>query len=107
MMERIYLTKQEKEVLKSSCQNKTFSLSQNAVYFATKALEDKGFVEALYLEGEEVGEIRLLPKGEIYYRNNTKLRNPINWAKVSAIIAMIAAIMSFTSMLYTIIRDFA
>lgn len=96
-MERIYLSKQEKELLENLCQNKSHSLSAIEEYFATKTLEEKGFVKGAYAEGGNVEDIRLLSRGKVYFQNNPKLRNPINWAKVSAITSMVVAVLTLIS----------
>lgn len=101
-MENVYLTKQEKAVLKALCLNLPYSLSENEESFAVISLVEKGFVEALFVEGEEIEDIRLLPKGKVYFQNNPKLSNPINWAKVSAFVSMGIAVLTLFSLLYNI-----
>lgn len=99
-MENIYLTVQEKKLLKALCLNLPYSLSTNEECFAAMALAEKGFVEVLFVEGYEVEDIGLLPKGQIYFQNNPQLSNPINWAKVSAFISMGIAVLTLFSFLY-------
>lgn len=105
IMEKIYLTKQEKAILRQEMNGKPHNLKDYEVYDAIKKLEEKRFVDALYAEGEEVVDYRLLAKAKTYLKNNPKLRNPINWAKVSAFVSIGVAILTLFSILYPIFKD--
>lgn len=98
-MERIYLTKQEKAILRQELSGIPHNLKDYEIFDAIKKLEEKGFVDAIYVEGEEVEDYRLLAKAKTYIQNNPKLKNPVNWAKVSAYISMLVAIMTLISIL--------
>ncbi len=106
-MEKIYLTKQEKAILRQEMSGKPHNLKDYEVYDAIKKLEEKRFVDAAYVEGEEVDDYKLLAKAKTYIQNNPKLRNPINWAKVSAFVSIGVAILTMFSFLYTILKDFS
>lgn len=103
-MEKIYLTKQEKAILRQEMSGEPHNLKDYEVYDAIKKLEEKRFVDAAYVEGEEVEDYRLLAKAKTYIQNNPKLKNPVNWAKVSAIISIIVAIMTLISILINCIK---
>lgn len=93
-MERIYLTQEEKKILRelrrgngsipSGMDNFTFA-------DAVMALRDKGFIKAV-VNYEEVLDMKLTVKGYAYMNANPGLANPVNWTMVAAIAACVAAV---------------
>lgn len=90
-MRRVYLTKEEKVILRCLYNEIDIPLSQTEEYVATKSLEEKGFVRGAYLAGNEVQASYLLPLGESYISKYPKLSNPLNTELLLSIISMIIA----------------
>ena len=93
-MERIYLTSEEKKVLRelrrgNSCVPSgmdNFSFAD-----AVMALRDKGLIKAV-VNYEEVLDMKLTVKGYAYMNSNPGLVNPVNWTMIAAIAACVAAV---------------
>lgn len=81
-MKRIYLTKEEKKILRYLGNGGNLKLSKYEEYVATRSLEKKEFVKGAYIEGLEVEAIRLLPYGKVYISKYPLLRNPLNLRKI-------------------------
>ena len=80
-MKRIYLTKEEKKILRYLGNGGNLKLSKYEEYVA-RSLEKKEFVKGAYIEGLEVEAIRLLPYGKVYISKYPLLRNPLNLRKI-------------------------
>lgn len=83
-MERIRLTKREKQVLRVLRDNR-FDLLTTLDYPALRVLHDTGFAHAAYVEGGVPEDARLTDYGKEYIADNPRLRTPVNWGKVAAI----------------------
>lgn len=95
-MERIYLTKSEKLLLRTIANTRDVvhpELTPASRAAAARSLEAKGFIHGAYIEGGDIEAAMLLPAGRDYINANPKLYNPINWMLVcEAIIAACAVI---------------
>lgn len=91
-MERIKLTKEEKQVLRlvehyEQCPP-TYPLSTFAA--CVDSLERKGLVRGCWSSGHELEAVKLSDNGKSYLALNPHLRNPINWAMITAILSVIS-----------------
>ncbi len=96
-MERIKLTKSEKETLRivmlsdGTCPSTypvhTFSSS-------IRSLQRKGLVDATFINTGEVWFAQLTDEGKQYISQNPSLRNPINWGIVIGVISTIISIIA-------------
>lgn len=93
-MKRVYLTKEEKAILRCLYSKKDIPLSKKEEYIATKNLEAKCFVKGAYLEGYEVQASRLLPLGESYISKYPKLYNPLNIDRLLSIVSLVIALLA-------------
>ena len=93
-MKRIYLTKEEKVVLRCLYHKKDIPLSQIEEYVATKSLETKKFVKGAYLEGNVVHTSYLLPLGKSYIAKYPKLYNPLNIDRLLSIVSLVIALLA-------------
>lgn len=95
-MERIKLSKNAKAVFRL-IKDKQYSCPDYMMqpYFNDGAIElqTQGFVICHEEENGDVEIARFSDKGRIYYKNNPRLLNPINWAKISAIAAIVSALL--------------
>lgn len=92
-MERIYLTPEEKKVLRELRRgNSCIPSGMDNFSFAdaVMALRDKGFIKAV-VNYETVMDVKLTVKGYAYMNSNPGLRNPTDWTKIAAIAACVAA----------------
>jgi len=101
-MERIKLTKQEKEVLRlvnavGKCPD-TYPLHVFCECVGT--LEQKGLVKVMWAEGHEFVDVRMTATGQTYMALNPELRNPVDWKwVVSSVIAVIGLVVSVAALL--------
>ncbi len=90
-MERIRLTEEEKQALRGikdgTLQDETLMAWTDVV----ASLQDKRLVEARW-EGQELRRVRISLLGAFYFRSNPKLKNPIDWQRVTAWAAIIGAV---------------
>lgn len=94
-MERIKLSKAGKTILKELKRGHTGipdGMDNYTFYDAVVDLRDKKLVKAITEYETLVSGLCLTAKGYSYIRNNPMLLNPVNWTKVAAISASIAAI---------------
>lgn len=94
-MERIRLSKIERKYLILLYKPDSESLdiiARSQVCRALRSLEQKDLVDVAWIEGGYYEAVRLNRNGKAYLIENPKLRNPIDWAKISAIVAIVAAI---------------
>ena len=97
-MERIKLTKREKNVLRLLRDGNSEALSE----FDAPSVENLArlsLVRRASVEGADFGDARLTNMGKEYFNDNPRLRNPINWDRViqaaiavGTLIAAIAAL---------------
>lgn len=83
-MERIYLTKSEKEALHTL---RSGNISQEVLQSYRRnltALEGKMLAQCAWSEVHHHEDARLTAEGFGYLRHNPRLRNPVNWVKVAA-----------------------
>ncbi len=93
-MERIKLTKTEKTVFRLIMDgngSRPDEYPADKFSGAVKSLDRKGLVKAMYEEGGGVVDSMPTSEGRLYLSENPSLRNPVNWAVVSAIIGGIGA----------------
>ncbi len=100
-MERIKLGKNAKAVLRLAdhdiCQR---ALAMNPAEYNTGALElQRGGLAVCHQEaGGNVELIQLTDFGWLYISLNPALRNPVDWAKLAAILAGISALVSILAL---------
>lgn len=99
-MERIKLSKREKQVLRT-LRNQGFDALSEFDSAAVRSLDNKGLVRGAYVEGGGVEAARLTTMGKEYLRDNPHLFNPINWAMVSAIVAAVGSIGTIITIIVT------
>ena len=93
-MERIKLTKTEKQVLRlvkkgESCPD---TYPAHVYVGCILSLDRKGLVNGFYTEGGKVIDARLTNFGKSYIFSNPKLRNPLPWGAIWAAIAAFSGI---------------
>ena len=66
-------------------------------YSAMKYLEELGLIQVAWSEGDSFEGVRLTLKGKEYFNQYPRLGNPVNWTKVAALGAWIAAIAGIVS----------
>lgn len=96
-MERIRLSKEEKQVLRlvAECEGKCPATYPKHVFVSSvRSLERKGLVTATYIIGGEVYYAKLTGEGRQYLCCNPNLINPIPWNVVSVIVAILALLVS-------------
>lgn len=99
-MERIKLSKREKQVLRILSKQGFNALSEFDAT-AVRSLDAQGLVKGAYLEGGGVEDARLTTMGKEYLRSNPHLYNPVNWAMVSAIVAVVGSIGTIITIIIT------
>lgn len=99
-MERIYLTKSGKNVLRALTMKRSclITMTKSGYCSAIRSLDRHGLVRAMYEEGGGVVDVSLTDEGVAYLSENPLLINPINWGKVSAICSVIAILMAIISL---------
>lgn len=65
---------------------------------SVRSLHNIGLVQGAFEEGGAVVDTRLTQYGRQYLAKNPRLANPIEWGKVSAIVATIGAIVSILAL---------
>ncbi|MBO7507884.1 MAG: hypothetical protein J6T67_10945 [Paludibacteraceae bacterium] len=101
MMERIWLSEDEKKVLRlvNGGKKRPRGYSSSIYVKALTTLEEKKLVKANWAETEdEPLDVRMTPKGDDYLSSNPSLRNPINWVAVSAIAAILAFVVALIAL---------
>lgn len=97
-MERIRLTKEEKEafrILYDGKINTTTDLQRiGSLSYEFEALERLGFARCAWSEGHAIEDVAITSKVHRYVDHNPKLHNPIDWEKVAAIAAIISVIVA-------------
>lgn len=93
-MERIYLTKNEKRVIRlvANKQERPETYPEHIYIGSILSLERKGFITGAYSEGGKVIDVRMSPFGRAYLFDNPNLRNPLPWGAVWAAVAAFAAV---------------
>lgn len=93
-MKRIELSKEEKQVireLRRGNSNIPNGMDNFTYSDAVSSLKEKRLVNAM-LNYEDVLDVELTAKGYAYTNANPRLRNPINWTKIAALAACVAAV---------------
>lgn len=96
-MERIRLSKSEKEVFRlvANCKGKRpATYPAHTFNQAAHSLKQKGLAVVKFYTNREVCTIYLTDMGKQYLSENPSLRNPVDWAKVSAITAIVSLLVS-------------
>lgn len=80
-MEKIHLTRREKEVLRLICSGCCCPSAYPLHLFVSsvRTLETKGLVKGAWIEGGRLEDARLTAYGREYLALNPLLRNPIDW----------------------------
>lgn len=100
-MERIKLTKNQKQVLRmvangqGVCPAEFPSHTFNA---SVRLLQQQGLVKAAYGEGGGVVDSELTDEGRQYLAENPRLRNPIDWGKMGVYIAIASLIVGIAAL---------
>lgn len=90
-MERIRLIEEERQALRGIRSGTMQDDELRALADVVASLQSKGLVEARF-EGQELRRVRLSLFGAFYFRSNPKLRNPIDWQRITAWAAIVAAV---------------
>jgi hypothetical protein len=96
-MERIRLSKSEKEVIRllnTGVANVPGNVVRKGYSHTAHSLQDKGLVRCTYLVNGEVWDMRLTQFGKEYLFENPRLYNPINWNLTLAIISVVISIIT-------------
>jgi len=88
-MERIKLTKRKKAVMRILSKQGYEALSEFDAS-AVRSLSELGFVKAAFTEGGGVEDAKLSTIGKEYLREFPRLRNPVDWEKVAAVLLLVA-----------------
>ena len=94
-MERIKLSKSEKEVLRIVAEfngSKPSTYPEHTFNAAAYSLQQKGLVKAKFLTTGAVCSIYLTDLGKHYLCENPMLKNPIDWKIITGVIIPLAAI---------------
>lgn len=100
-MKRILLTCAEKEALRNialDCSYYPDGMSEARFSACVSELERLGLVHAAWASGHEVVAVELTDFGRTYLQENPHLSNPVDWAKVGAIAAVIGAVVAFIAL---------
>lgn len=95
-MERIRLTKTEKEVLRLLSLNDGCPSDYPYHVYASRvqSLELKGLAKGMWATGHVLISARLTSYGETYLTLHPDLRNPVDWRLVSSVTAIVSLIVS-------------
>ena len=96
-MERIRLSKSEKEVIRilnTNFANAPGNVVRKGYSHTAHSLQDKGLVRCTYLVNGEVWDIRLTQFGKEYLFENPRLYNPINWNLTLTIAGVLISIIA-------------
>lgn len=106
-MERIKLSKTEKKCLRLLYRHGAESLdtiARSQACRALRSLENKDMVNVAWIEGGDYEAVRISRNGKSYLIENPRLYNPINWAKIGAIAATIAAFVGIAAIFISCVR---
>lgn len=93
-MERIKLSKAEKQVLRElhrGNNNIPNGIDNYTFVDAVLSLTDKRLIKSA-VNGDKVMDCKLTAKGYAYIRSNPHLHNPVNWSAIAAIASIATAI---------------
>lgn len=96
-MERIRLSKREKQVLRSitlDCKYLPSGVDKAQYNSCIATLEHKGLVRAAWASGHELATAELTDFGMAYLADNPALINPIDWCVIFFIVAIVLGIMA-------------
>jgi hypothetical protein len=92
-MERIYLTKEEKMILRHIAKGERKApgnITPNMYLYHLATLQEKGL--AIFQEYyDEVHRSRLTTKGKAYIESNPKLHNPTDWKGIISLVAVLVS----------------
>lgn len=94
-MGKIELTKDEKKVMRllyKHGQDSLDTMPRSIVRRSLRRLESISFVRVAWVEGGDFEAVMLTRDGKDYLIENPRLINPVNWTKIAAIGAIVAAI---------------
>ena len=106
-MERIRLSKEEKQVLRLLSNGMGCPGTYPAHIFATcvESLERKGLAKVAWTEGHKIVDAHLTDSGNTYLSLNPSLRNPVDWKWViTTSIAIVAAVAGIAALFVACIR---
>lgn len=93
-MERVRLTKAEKQVLRELYRgnaNVPYDMDNYTHFEAVVSLTDRRLIKSV-VNGDKVIDAKLSAKGHAYIRSNPRLSNPIDWSKIAAIASITTAL---------------
>ncbi|WP_459187292.1 hypothetical protein ACGE0T_14275 [Parabacteroides sp. APC149_11_2_Y6] len=96
-MERIKLTKVEKETLRIVAVSGSDCPSTYPIHIfkaSVRSLQRKGLVNAIFVNDGKLWHADLTDEGRLYICQNPNLRNPINWEIVIGVIALAVSIIA-------------
>lgn len=97
-MEAIKLSKREKHVLRTLSTRGYDGLCEFDVP-AIDRLVSIGLVHAAFMEGHRLEAAALTTMGKQYLYDNPRLHNPVDWVKIGAVAALVAAAASVCALL--------
>ena len=99
-MEKIYLSKREKEVLRLLSVGEGCPSDYPGHVFAScvQSLELKGLAEGMWATGHILVAARLTSYGETYLALNPDLRNPLNWNLILSVATIISIAISIIAL---------
>lgn len=103
-VDKLYLSKQEKNLLKSVAYNVKCNLNKDERIFAAKKLKQKDLLRCGFIEGGDYEYIDLTSFGRIYIKNNPNLINPINWDKIAALSSLLTLIVSVVALIISLYK---
>lgn len=96
-MERVRLTKAEKQVLRMISKGIHLCPSEYPLHTfntSVRTLFNKGFIQAMFQEGGGVIDTKMTDYGVQYMAQYPLLHNPVNWSLVVASISAIGTILA-------------
>lgn len=99
-MERIKLSKTEKQVLRLAATNagRPSTYPEHEYNAAARSLSRKGLVKTKFYTNGSVCTIRLTDEGRQYLCENPSLDNPIPWKEIGVITGILALIVSIIAL---------
>ena len=105
-MKRIYLTNEEKKVLRELMRgndNVPFGMENFTFADAVITLTEKQLVRSV-VDFEKMHAVQLTVKGRAYLSSNPSLLNPVDWTMVAAIAACVAAVSATLALLVSCVK---
>ena len=100
-MEQIRLTKDEKKSLRYLSLGFVYppdGMSEAAWNTSLRSLQRQGLAKVAFVEGRKVEDAAITDDGKAHIEQNPTLRNPIDWAKISAIAAISSVVIAILAL---------